>query len=107
MVTSTTETVPLVLPLSSHFFTTEIHFKIVVRDAILSILVQKVKRILRDSGRERLADKTDDSGLLESAVGTTSSWFASYRVLFVCDDLWQTFSSRSEYYQELHDLVSR
>ena len=83
-----------------------IHFMVVGRDATPSILVQKLKRIVRNSGGERLADKIDDNGPLESAVATTSSWFAGKRVLFVCEDLWQTSSSRSGYFKELCDLVS-
>ena len=84
-----------------------IHFMNVGRDATPGILVQKLKRILRDSGSERLADKIDDCIPLESAVATTSSWLAGKRVLFVCVDLWQTPSSRSGYYKELRDLLSR
>ena len=83
-----------------------IHFMIVGRDATPSILVQNLKRIVRNSGGEKLANEIDDSGPLESAVATTSSWFAGKKVLFVCDDLWQTTSSRSGYFKELRDLVS-
>ena len=83
-----------------------IHFMVVGRDATPGTLVQKLKRIVRNSGGEKLVNKIDDSGPLESAVATTSSWFAGKRVLFVCDDLWQTTSSRSGYFKELRDLVS-
>ena len=85
-----------------------IHFMTVDRNATPGILVQKLKRILRNAGGKRLADKIEDSGPLEdkmdesgpleSAVATTSSWFSGERVLFVCVDLWQTPSSRSRYY---------
>ena len=83
-----------------------IHFMIVGRDATPGILVQKLKRIVRNSGGKRLADKIDDNGPLESAVATTSSWFSGKRVLFVCDDLWETPASRSGYYNELKELLS-
>ena len=82
-----------------------IHFIFVGKDATSADLVQKLKRIVRNSGGERWAGKIDDSGPLESAVETTSSWFAEKKVLFICDDLFQTPLSLWGYYKQLSRLL--
>ena len=82
-----------------------IYFLGVGKDATAAKLVGSLKGIVSISGGERRSEKIDNNGSLESAVRTTSSWFAGRRALFILDDLWQTSSSHIGYFKELIGLL--
>ena len=86
------------------FSTGGIYFLVVGKDATPTNLVASLKRIVRRSGGKRLSEEID-SGSLESAVMTTSSWFSGRKALFILDDLWQTSANDMGYFNELIGLL--
>ena len=84
-----------------------IHFLVVGKDATPGSLVAALKEIVSRSGGKKRCKEIDSDGPLESAVRTTSSWFAGRRALFILDDLWQTASSRLGYFEELIGLIDK
>ena len=84
-----------------------IYFLVVGKDATPGSLVAALKEIVSRSGGKKHSKEIDIDGPLESAVHTTSSWFAGRRALFILDDLWQTASSRLGYFKELMGLIDQ
>ena len=82
-----------------------IHFLVVGKDATPGKLVSGLKEIVKRSGGKKRSEEIDSNGSLESAVRTTSAWFAGRRALFICDDLWQTSSCLSGYFEKLIGLI--
>ena len=87
------------------FSTGGIYFVAVGKDATPEKLVASLKNIVRESGGKNRSEEIDSTGSLESAVRTTSSWFAGKRALFILDDLWQTSSNETGYFNELIGLL--
>ena len=84
-----------------------IHFLAVGKDASTAKLVAGLKEMVRRSGGKRWNEKVDSNGSLESAVWTTSSWFAGRRTLFILDDLWHTPCNRLGYFETLMGLTDK
>ena len=82
-----------------------IYFLTVGKDATARYLVGCLKEIVRSSGGKRKSEEIDVNGSLESAISSTSSWFATRKVLFICDDLWQNPSSQTGYFYSLTGLL--
>ena len=82
-----------------------IYFVVVGKDATPAKLVADLREIARRSGGERLSERIYNSGSLESAVSTISSWFSGREALFILDDLWQTSSNQLGYYEVLVGLL--
>ena len=82
-----------------------IYFVVVGKDAAPTKLVADLKEIVRRSGGERLAEGIDNNGSLESAVSTTSLWFAARQALFILDDIWETPSNQLGHYEALAGLL--
>ena len=82
-----------------------IQFISVGKGAKPASLILKLRDIIRHSGGEKWSEKIDLDGFLSAAVRTTSLWFAARQVLFICDDLWQTSSSRTGYFDDLVGLL--
>ena len=86
------------------FSTGGIYFVVVGKHATHEKLITNLKNIVRASGGEEESADIDSTGSLESAVQTTSSWFAGRKALFILDHLWQTASSEIGYLNELMGL---
>ena len=84
-----------------------IYFIVVGKDATDEQLITKLKNVVMESGGSRCIAKVDTNGSLESAIRVTSSWFANRRALFICDDLWQTSSCETGYFESLVGLLDR
>ena len=82
-----------------------IYFLVVGKNASPIKLVTDLKDIIRCSGGEKWSEKIDNNVSLESAVRTTSSWFAQRKALFILDDLWQTSSNPLGYFEVLMGLL--
>ena len=87
------------------FSTGGIYFVVVGKDATAGKLVAELKDVVRRSGGKKRSEEIDSNGSLESAIRTTSTWFANRRALFICDDLWRTTSCPSGYYEDLVGLL--
>ena len=82
-----------------------IYFVVVGKDATPGSLVARLKEIVRRSGGKKRCEEIDNNGSLEAAVGTTSSWFAGRKALFLLDDLWQTTFSQTGYFEVLTEIL--
>ena len=82
-----------------------IYFLTIGKDATPECIVACLKEIVRSSGGKRKSEEIDVNGSLESAMRSTSSWFATRKVLFICDDLWQTSSSQTGYFYAFAGLL--
>ena len=87
------------------FSTGGIYFLAVGKDATPRKLMSGLKEIVKLSGGKKRSEEIDSNGSLESAIRTTSTWFANRRALFICDDLWATSCCPSGYFHELMGLV--
>ena len=87
------------------FSTGGIYFLAVGKDATPRKLMSGLKEIVKLSGGKKRSEEIDSNGSLESAIRTTSTWFANRRALFICDDLWATSCCSSGYFHELMGLV--
>ena len=87
------------------FSTGGIYFLVVGKDATPGKLVTGLKDVVKLSGGKKRSEEIDSNGSLESAIRTTSTWFANRRALFICDDLWPTSSCPSGYMTVLMGLI--
>ena len=82
-----------------------IYFLGVGKDASTAKLVTGLKEIVKRSGGKKWSERIDNNGSLESAVWTTSCWFAGRKALFMLDDLWQTPCNRLGYLEALMGIT--
>ena len=82
-----------------------IYFIDVGRGADDAKLVNELKGAVWSSGGKRLAQKKDMNESLDSASSAASLWFSNRKALFICDDIWETSSSGSSYYNQLVELL--
>ena len=87
------------------FSTGGAYFLVVGKDATPGKLVTRLKDVVKLSGGKKRSEEIDSNGSLESAIRTTSTWFANRRALFICDDLWPTSSCPSGYMTVLMGLI--
>ena len=88
-------------------FSDGIYFVTVGKDATDEKLITSLKELIENSGGEKMCEGINSGTPLESVVGTTSSWFALRKVLFICDDLWKTSSCQTGYFNVLVGLLDK